>query len=172
MLDQLLENPIGTAIGGISLISIIGGLAMGTAKGSFNPDPAQTKLEGLQQASELRKQSIEMANQIYDAGCEGVFYLKAKADAYQPLSKGTGILSGEYWKRYNAAPGAKPAPNVTDYLPAGTNVCDAYGNAVTLSESPKGFGTVGNDLVNTPDRSRIDKMMARYGIKNAPRLGA
>lgn len=170
LLEQLADDPKGTAIGIISALAIVGGIGIGISRGAFNPDPLQAQIESKQQAHALQKQSIALANDRYDAGCEGVFYLKPDASTYQPLSEGTGVLSGEYWKRWNKAK-VKPQPNVTDYLPAGTTVCDAYGNVGVLAKTDKPYAVV-TDLLNTPDRKRITAMMKRYPRANRPQVGS
>jgi hypothetical protein len=171
LFDSLQDNPIGSLLGIASLIAIVGGLAVGAARGSFKVDPAQSQLEARQQAETLRQQSIKIANQRFDDGCEGVFYLTPKSSVYQPLTDGTGVLSGAFWQRWHQTKGTKPQPAPTDYLPAGTVVCDSYGNAGILAPSDKGHAVV-SDLVNTPDLTRIKKMMERYPTATRPQVGA
>lgn len=170
LLEQLADDPKGTAIGMISALAIIGGLTIGVQRGAFNPDPLQQTIESKQQNHALQKQSIALANERYDAGCEGVFYLKQGASTYQPLTENSGVLSGEYWTRWNKAK-TKPKPNNTDYLPAGTTVCDAYGNVGILAKQDKPYAVV-TDLLNTPDRNRITAMMKRYPTANRPQVGS
>lgn len=170
-LDNLQDNPIGSLLGIASLIAMVGGLAIGAARGSFKVDPTQAQIEARQQSETLRQQSIKIANQRFDDGCEGVFYLKPKVSVYQPLTDGVGVLSGAFWQRWNQAKGTKPEPAPTDYLPAGTVVCDSYGNAGILAPSDRGHAVVG-DLVNTPDRNRIKAMMNRYPTATRPQVGA
>jgi hypothetical protein len=169
-LDSFQDNPIGSLLGIASFMAIVGGLAIGAARGSFQVDPAQSQIEARQQAEELRKRSVDIANKRFDDGCEGVFYFNAKTSVYQPLADGVGVLSGAYWQRWHQAKGKKPTAALTDYLPAGTVVCDSYGNAGILVPSDKGFAIV-SDLVNTPDRGRIQKMMERYPGATRPRVG-
>ena len=169
-LEQLADDPKGTAIGVISAIAIIGGLGIGISRGAFNPDPLQAQLETKQQNHALQKQSIALANERYDAGCEGVFYLKPGTSTYQPLTEGSGVISGAFWDRWNKAK-VKPQPNATDYLPAGTTVCDAYGNVGILAKQALPYAVV-TDLLNTPDRSRIAAMMKRYPTANRPQVGS
>ena len=121
----------------------------------------------MEQKNELQKKRIGIANDRFDAGCEGVFYLKPDASTYQPLTEGEGVLSGEYWKRWNKAKGNKPKANSTDFLPAGTTVCDAYGNVGILAKQSKPYAVV-TDLLNTPDQKRITAMMKRYPSANRP----
>jgi hypothetical protein len=169
-LERFADDPKGTAIALVSAAAIVTGLGIGFHRGAFNPDPLQQRLEAKQQNHALQKQSIALANERYDAGCEGVFYLKPGSSTYQPLSEGTGVLSGEYWNRWNKAK-TKPQPNATDYLPAGTTVCDAYGNVGILAKLDKPHAVV-TDLLNTPDRSRIAAMMKRYPTANRPQVGS
>lgn len=177
-IEQLADDPKGTAIGVISAIAIIGGVGIGISRGAFNPDPLQAQLETKQQNHALQKQSIALANERYDAGCEGVFYMKPGSSIYQPLTEGSGVISGAFWDRWNKAK-VKPKPNATDYLPAGTTVCDAYGNVGLLTKTVGNASQNGNrpyavvsDLLNTPDRSRITKMMSRYPSANRPQVGS
>jgi hypothetical protein len=170
LLDHLADDPKGAAIGLISALAIIGGIGLGIQRGAFNPDPLQAKLETKQQNHALQKQSIALANDRYDAGCEGVFYMKPGSATYQPLTEGAGVLSGEFWSRWNKAK-VKPKPNATDYLPAGTTVCDAYGNVGILAKQALPHAVV-MDLLNTPDRTRITAMMKRYPTANRPQVGS
>lgn len=170
LMEQLAADPKGTAIGLVSALAIVGGIGIGISRGAFNPDPLQQQLEAKQQNHALQKQSIALANDRFDAGCEGVFYMKPGSSTYQPLTEGSGVISGEFWSRWNKAK-VKPNPNATDYLPAGTTVCDAYGNVGILAKQNKPFAIV-TDLLNTPDRSRIAAMMKRYPTANRPQVGS
>ncbi len=170
-LDRALENPTGTAIALLSSAAIVTGLGIGIHRGAFNPDPLQQQLETKQQNHALQKQSIALANDRFDAGCEGVFYLKPGSSTYQPLTENVGVLSGEYWQRWNKAK-LKPKPNPTDFLPAGTTVCDAYGNVGILIPDPKKGHAIVSDLLNTPDRNRITAMMNRYPTAHRPQVGS
>lgn len=164
------DNPFGVIVGFVSLAAIVGGIGIGAARGSFNPDPQQVELEARQKSEKIREQQASIANARFDAGCEGVFYFKPKSSVYQPLTEGTGVLSGAFWQRWQSAKGVKPKPAATDYLPAGTVVCDTYGNTGILQPSDRGFAVVG-DLVNTSDRGRIKKMMERYPAAKRPQVG-
>jgi hypothetical protein len=169
LIEQLLDDPKGTAIGCISALAILGGLTIGIQRGAFNPDPMQQRLESKQQNHALQKQSIALADERFDAGCEGVFYMKPGASTYQPLTEGVGVLSGEFWMRWNK--NRKLKPNQTDYLPAGTTVCDAYGNVGILAKQSKPYAVI-TDLLNTPDQKRITTMMKRYPTANRPQVGS
>ncbi len=169
--DRALENPTGTSIALLSSIAVVVGIGIGIQRGAFNPDPLQQQLETKQQNHTLQKQATEIANERFDAGCEGVFYLKPGNSTYQPLTENVGVLSGEYWQRWNKAK-VKPKPNQTDFLPAGTTVCDAYGNVgILIPDAKKGHAIV-SDLLNTPDRNRITTMMKRYPSANRPQVGS
>jgi hypothetical protein len=168
--DSIFENPTGAVIAALSFGAIVVGLGLGVSKGNFTPDAAQQRIESLTISQKLTEQTINIANQRYDAGCEGVFYLKPGENTYQPLSEGTGVLSGSYWRRWKKA-GGKTTPSVTDYLAAGTPVCDAYGNVGTLKAVPGSFAIV-SDLLNTPDQNRIKKMMSRYPSATRPQVGS
>jgi hypothetical protein len=169
LIEQLLDDPKGTAIGCISALAILGGLTIGIQRGAFNPDPMQQRLESKQQNHALQKQSIALADERFDAGCEGVFYMKPGASTYQPLTEGVGVLSGEFWMRWNK--NRKLKPNQTDYLPAGTTVCDAYGNVGILAKQSKPYAVI-TDLLNTPDQKRITTMMKRYPTATRPQVGS
>jgi hypothetical protein len=169
LIEQLLDDPKGTAIGCISALAILGGLTIGIQRGAFNPDPMQQRLESKQQNHALQKQSIALADERFDAGCEGVFYMKPGASTYQPLTEGVGVVSGEFWMRWNK--NRKLKPNQTDYLPAGTTVCDAYGNVGILAKQSKPYAVI-TDLLNTPDQKRITAMMKRYPTANRPQVGS
>ena len=169
LIEQLLDDPKGSAIGCISALAILGGLTIGLQRGAFNPDPMQQRLESKQQNHELQKQSIALADERFDAGCEGVFYMKPGSTTYQPLTEGVGVVSGEFWMRWNK--NRKLKPNQTDYLPAGTTVCDAYGNVGILAKTDRLYAVV-TDLLNTPDQKRIITMMKRYPTANRPQVGS
>ena len=96
--------------------------------------------------------------------------MKPGSSIYQPLTEGSGVISGAFWDRWNKAK-VKPKPNATDYLPAGTTVCDAYGNVGLLTKTDRPYAVV-SDLLNTPDRNRITKMMSRYPSANRPQVGS
>jgi hypothetical protein len=174
-LEQTFENPGKVAIALVSTAAIVTGLGLGFHRGAFNPDPLQQQLEAKQQNHALQKQSIALANDRYDAGCEGVFYLKRglkpNTSSYQPLTEGTAVLSGDYWQRWEFAKG-RLTPALTDHLPAGTIVCDAYGNVGILATLTKGKPAVITDLLNTPDRNRINTMMKRYPSATRPQVGS
>ena len=169
LIEQLLDDPKGTAIGCISALAILGGLTIGIQRGAFNPDPMQQRLESKQQNQALQNQLIALADERFDAGCEGVFYMKPGASTYQPLTEGVGVVSGEFWMRWNK--NRKLKPNQTDYLPAGTTVCDAYGNVGILAKTDRPYAVV-TDLLNTPDQKRITAMMKRYPTANRPQVGS
>jgi hypothetical protein len=168
--DSILENPTGAIIAALSFGAVVVGLGMGMQRGNFTPDAAQQRIESLTISQKLQEQTINIANQRFDAGCEGVFYLKPGSDTYQPLAEGSGVLSGTYWKRWRKA-GGKAKPELSDHLPAGTPVCDAYGNVGILKAVPNSFAVV-SELVNTPDRTRIQKMMNRYPNATRPQVGS
>ena len=164
------DNPIGTSLAVVSGCAVLLGLVQGVNRGAFKPDALQQTLETRQQNAAIQKQTIALANDRYDAGCEGVFYLKPNSATYQPLAEGTGVLSGEYWKRWSQSK-TKPKPAATDYLPAGTTVCDAYRNVGILAKQTQPYAIV-TDLLNTPDRKRINAMMSRYPSANRPQVGS
>lgn len=168
--DSLTENPAGFAIAAVSVGAVALGLFMGFSKGGLKASPAQQQLEDQAVSQMLNTKSIEIANARFDAGCEGVFYLQTGSDTYQPLTEGVGVLSGAYWQKWSKAK-AKPSPSLTDYLPAKTTVCDAYGNVGILAKSPNGPAVI-SDLVNTPDLTRIKKMMSRYPKSIRPQVGS
>lgn len=169
-LDSIRDNPTGAVIAALSFGAVVVGLGLGTSRGNFTPDASQQRIESLTQQHKLTEQTTKIANERYDAGCEGVFYLKPGTNTYQPLTEGTGVLSGAYWQRWRKA-GGKTTPNVTDYLAAGTPVCDAYGNVGILKAVPGSFAIV-SDLLNTPDQNRIKKMMTRYPNATRPQVGS
>jgi len=164
------DNPTKFVLAAASGTAVLLSLFMGFSRGAFSPSITQSRIEDAQQANELRKQLINIANDRYDAGCEGVFYFKTGKDTYQPLTEGSGVISGEFWRKWTK--NNKLKPNKTDYLPAGTTVCDVYGNVGTLvSNKEKGYATVA-ELLNTPDQKRITAMMKRYPTANRPQVGS
>jgi hypothetical protein len=169
--EQFEDQPIGTILAVVSCCAVLLGIVQGVNRGAFKPDALQQTLETRQQTAAIQKQTIALANDRYDAGCEGVFYLKPGTSVYQPLTEGSGVLSGEYWNRWNKAK-VKPTPNPTDYLPSGTTVCDAYGNVGILATTEKGKPALVTDLLNTPDRKRINAMMNRYPTAHRPQVGS
>lgn len=168
--ESLSENPIGAMIAVMSIGAVAVGAYMGVAKGGLKADPAQQALEAQATAQMLNSKSIEMANARFDKGCEGVFYLAPGTSTYQPLTEGVGVLSGAYWQKWAKAK-TKPLPAMTDYLPAKTMVCDAYGNVGILAKTDRPHAVV-TDLINTPDRNRITKMMSRYPNATRPQVGS
>ena len=168
--DSITDNPIGFAIAAVSLGACAIGLFIGISKGGLKASPAQQQLEEQAVSQMLNTKSIEIANARFDAGCEGVFYLAPGTSTYQPLTEGVGVLSGAYWSRWSKAK-VKPRPAVTDYLPAKTTVCDAYGNVGILAKQPNGPAVI-SELLNTPDINRINKMMRRYPNSIRPQVGS
>lgn len=168
--DSITDNPIGFAIAAVSVGAVAIGLFIGISKGGLKASPAQQQLEEQAVSQMLTSKSIEIANARFDAGCEGVFYLQAGSTTYQPLTEGMGVLSGAYWQKWNKAK-VKPKPAATDYLPAKTTVCDAYGNVGILAKQPNGPAVISN-LLNTPDINRINKMMSRYPNSIRPQVGS
>lgn len=168
-IDSLQDNPIAALLGAASVIAIIGGVAVGAARGSFRVDPQQSQLEARQQSEALRQQSIKIANQRFDDGCEGVFYARPGSNDFSPLADGSPVLNAAYWKEYAKT---KRQPSAIDYLPAGTVVCDVYGNAGILKAVEGKPYAVISDITNTPDRDRIHKMMSRYPGGQRHNVGA
>ena len=113
--EQFQDQPIGTILAVVSGCAILLGLVQAVNRGAFNPDPLQQTLETRQQSAAIQKQMVALANDRYDAGCEGVFYLKPGTNSYQPLTEGTGVLSGEYWNRWNKAKTNKPPPKLNGF---------------------------------------------------------
>lgn len=168
--DSLTENPTGFAIAAVSVGAVAIGLFLGISKGGFKTSLAQQQLEDQAVSQMINSKSIEIANARFDAGCEGVFYLAPGTSTYQPLTEGVGVLSGVYWNKWSKAK-IKPLPAATDYLPAKTTVCDAYGNVGILAKQPNGPAVI-SDLLNTPDINRIKKMMNRYPSAVRPQVGS
>ena len=168
--ESLIDNPTGFAIGLLSVGAIAIGIFMAISKGGLKPNAAQQQLEEQAVSQMLNSKSIEIANARFDAGCEGVFYLSPGTNTYQPLTEGVGVLSGAYWQRWAKAK-VKPLPGLTDYLPAKTMVCDAYGNIGILAKYPNSPAVV-SELLNTPDVTRIKKMMSRYPSAVRPQVGS
>ena len=168
--ESFIDNPTGFAIAALSVGAVAIGLILGVSKGGLKPTAAQQQLEEQATSQMLNSKSIEIANARFDAGCEGVFYLAPGTSTYQPLTEGVGVLSGAYWQRWTKAK-VKPSPAATDYLPAKTTVCDAYGNVGILAKQPNGPAVI-SDLLNTPDINRIKKMMSRYPNSIRPQVGS
>jgi hypothetical protein len=168
--DSFLENPTGAIIAALSFGAIVVGIGLGASRGNFAPDATQQRIESLTQSQKLQEQTIKIANQRFDEGCEGVFYLKPGSSTYQPLAEGVGILSGAYSQKWQKS-GGKTKPTLSDYLPGGTTVCDAYGN-VGILKAVAGDHAIVSDLLNTPDRNRITKMMNRYPKSTRPQVGS
>ena len=168
--DSITDNPIGFAIAAVSVGAVAIGLFIGISKGGLKASPAQQQLEEQAVSQMLNTKSIEIANARFDAGCEGVFYLAPETSTYQPLTEGVGVLSGAYWSKWSKAK-VKPLPAMTDFLPAKTMVCDAYGNVGILAKQPNGPAVI-SELLNTPDINRINKMMKRYPNSTRPQVGS
>jgi hypothetical protein len=168
--DDLRDNPGRAIVLGFSLMATVWGISSGLKTGKFNPDPKQTQLEQSLTHDAERDQSIktgmEKANDRYDRNCTGVFQFRTNENVYAPLTEGIGVLSGDYATRADRLRASKhpvPRPTKADYLPAGMEVCDAYGNTAYL-EAVQGSNGVAvmTDLVPTGDQGRIKSMTDRY----------
>lgn len=168
-IDSLRDNPGKTFILGFSAIAATWGIVSGIQTGKFNPDPKQAALEASLTADVERdtriKTSTEKANARYDRNCTGVFQFRVNENVYAPLTEGVGVLSGDFAQRVDRLKSTKqpvPKPARTDYLPAGMEVCDAYGNTAILEGTGKTGEALITDIASTGDQGRIKSMTDRY----------
>lgn len=168
-IDSLRDNPGKAFVLGLSAIATSWGLVLGIQSGKFNPDPKQAALEASLTADVERQTRIataaEKANARYDRNCTGVFMFRTNEDVYAPLTEGVGVLSGDFAQRaakLKAAGKPVPKPAKTDYLPAGMEVCDAYGNTAILEGEGKAGEALITDIASTGDQSRVKSMTDRY----------
>jgi hypothetical protein len=169
-LDGLRDRPGRAAILLFSLGATIWGIGSGMQTGKFNPDPKQAAIEARLTADVQRTTDIdaatEKANARYDRNCEGIFTFDSNAQTYSPLTKEVPITTGDYAARVSSLKAAKkpiPVPQLTDFIPAGMEVCDAYGNTGYMEVvAGKGSGAaVVTDIAKTGDLKRIESMLKR-----------
>jgi hypothetical protein len=168
--DGLRDRPGRAAILLFSLGAAVWGIASGMQTGKFNPDPKQAAIEARLTADVQRNTDVvsatEKANARYDRNCEGIFTLDSNAQTYSPLTNHVPIGTGDYAARViNLRAAKKPIPSqqLTDFIPAGMEVCDAYGNTGYMEVvAGKGNGAaVVTDIAKTGDLTRIESMLKR-----------
>ncbi|MDV3349929.1 hypothetical protein QGP82_14585 [Leptothoe sp. LEGE 181152] len=112
-----------------------------------------------QLASETsRKQFEELANLRYDGYCEAIFTLD-KEGIYTALTPGKPVIKGDAVAYFRENPDATLSRS--NVLPAGTPVCDAYGNTALIQETAQ-IPVVG-PLASTSDRVRIETFIEENG---------
>lgn len=105
-----------------------------------------------------RKQLEELANLRYDGFCEPVFNLN-KDGVYTALTPNLPVIKGDSVEYYRQNPSA---PFTHDrVLPAGTPVCDAYGNTA-LIETSEDLPVIGA-IAATSDLARIENFIDANG---------
>jgi hypothetical protein len=166
--DGLRDRPGRTAILLFSLGATVWGIGSGMQSGKFNPDPKQAAIEARLTADVQRNTDVvsatEKANARYDRNCEGIFTLDSNAQTYSPLTKDVPIATGDYAARVIKLRAAKkpiPAPSLTDFIPAGMEVCDAYGNTGYMEQVKANAPSVVTDIAKTGDQKRIESMLKR-----------
>lgn len=110
-----------------------------------------------QLASETARQQFqEIANLRYDGYCEAVFNLN-KQGVYTALTPGQPVIKGDVAEQFRKNPNALKSLGRAHVLPAGTPVCDAYGNTALIEES--GELPVIGAIAATSDRVRIENFI-------------
>ena len=156
------RNPVQCSLAGGAIVLIL--LNFGTISKSLEQNSRQREALGaanqsitqLQLSEQNRLRIAEIANARYDAGCELIINGNDRRK-YTSLIPGEGVLNGNY----------EPSPDLppSAYLPAGTVVCDAFGNtAVLKDEAVASRGNqvypVARDFASTQDRDRIRRAIA------------
>ena len=124
------------------------------------------RLQTEQLVSEQRR---EIAEERYRNNCIVIFSLNQK-DHYTAITDGEPILKGELAKLYRGKKiDIRTLPR-SAFLPAGMDVCDAYGNTAKLVIDPTLNGlAVARDLANTGNRDLINAAKNRdRGIYSNP----
>ena len=113
---------------------------------------AATQVEINQQLANAasREQLKDLANLRYDGYCEPVFNLN-KDGVYTALTPGSPVIKGDSVEYYRQNPDARLAQDRV--LPAGTPVCDAYGNTALIEDSEE-LPVIGA-IASTNDSARI-----------------
>ena len=148
------------AIAGAILLFNLGGIKDMMAEQAMNRASVAANNRAIQQqqiTQEAQDQLAEIANKRYDAQCEMVLSVNVVGH-YKALSLHSPVLDGNVAQQYKRRP-LKQLP-LNALLPAGSTVCDSYGNTAILETNAEGVPVV-LSLATTTDKERIRKAMER-----------
>ena len=122
----------------------------------------QARLNEQLAAKASREQFEELANLRYDGYCEAVFNL-TQDGVYTALTPGQPVIKGDFVEYFRANPEALKSIKPGHVLPAGTPVCDAYGNSSELVLDEAGELPVIGEIASTSDLVRIENFITDNG---------
>ena len=123
----------------------------------------QAQVQAQQLLQEKQKGLEPIANERYQKGCEMVLSFDVIGQ-YKALSVGSPVIDGNVASKVrNLSPKNLPLSAV---LPAGSTVCDAYGNTAVLENNAQGFPVV-LSIASTADRELVAKAMQRVRARRA-----
>lgn len=117
--------------------------------------------EQLAQAA-AQQQLEDIANLRYDGYCEAVFNL-TQDGVYTALTPGQPVIKGDFVEYFRANPESLKSIKPGHVLPAGTPVCDAYGNSSILVLEEDGDLPVIGEIASTSDLVRIENFIDDNG---------
>lgn len=168
-------KPANIVLTGVALLATGYGVAKAAMNpGQFSPSPQQQEITRMTEVDALRQAEKSIADRIYDDGCEPVFFLDSFTNKFKPLGIGQPVTSGYYYQRIHANKGSAPPPQLSDYVPEGVTVCDAYGTAGVMvdHDSKPDTPAIVKRLGSTSDRERIRKVVDRFSKAKRPQLAA
>ncbi len=124
------------------------------------------RLQTEQLVSEQRR---EIAEERYRNHCTMIFSLNQK-DHYTAITEGEPIFKGELAAQFRGKKIDLRRLHKSNFLPAGMEVCDVYGNSAKLIQDPTLNGlAVARDLANTGNQDLINAAKTRdRGIYSNP----
>jgi len=123
----------------------------------------QAQVQAQQLLQEKQKGLEPIARSRYEAGCEMVISFDVSGQ-YKVLSVGSPVIDGNVASKIRNLPTEKLP--LSAVLPAGSTVCDAYGNTSVLENNVQGFPVV-LSLASTADRELVAKAMQRVRARRA-----
>jgi hypothetical protein len=123
----------------------------------------QEQVQAQQLLQEKQKGLEPIANDRYQKGCEMVLSFDVIGQ-YKALSVGSPVIDGNVASKVRHL-SAKNLP-LSAVLPAGSTVCDAYGNTSVLENNAQGLPVV-LSIASTADRELVAKAMQRVKARRA-----
>lgn len=161
------RNPMEATMVGIGIgIALLnsGGIRESLAKQDALRSVVATNQEQVQTQQILEQKQKDLrpiAEARYNDGCLLVLSFDDKR-RYKVLTVGSPVIDGNVKLRLR--PGAKPP--ISAVLPAGSTVCDAYGNTSILETDEDGYPIV-KTIASTPNQAIVLKAMQKVrGIRS------
>jgi hypothetical protein len=123
----------------------------------------QEQVQAQQILQEKQKGLEPIALERYQKGCEMVLSFDVSGQ-YKVLSVGSPVIDGNVAAKVKNLPVNKLP--LSAVLPAGSTVCDAYGNTSVLENNAQGFPVV-QSIASTSDREVVATAMQRVRARRA-----